>query len=538
MDLSSSSHDVTPAPAHESTTPVVALQGEQVMTYEVNVKCIDGSTTRLEAKSDLTGAQMKELIAKKLDVPADQQRLIFRGRAINDEDVMGSHITESGQTLHMVQRPDAALGNSATGSAVPVPSSTGPTVGQTTMGPQVIQFSTTLPGNFMQGDLARMLSDIILPPFPIPQEANPANPGTGSMERAARGLQASQDAPSSGAFPGSASPSGLPWRDLRRLHTYLSRVLGRSSQYRPALPPRQVPDIQSGDLLAFLEVLHAATSQLGVAISDMQTLLRDGNGPTSRQRLQFTMVLASSGRVMRALSSAMAPDSVLPTSDTAPEPGTEPAIPADFFPNIAAAREDGYLPAASSPPEPASEAGPEDEEDGAVEVAETGEACHSSSAVEPQASSSSEQLHSSQTLDGLIPLLSGTTEAALADMPPSVRSCWEQWTNTEKFSRVIEQAVQPPFSRAYLSGDSTGSHHTPVLPPPEEFLPLRWVRAGGRVQGLREIPEPPDHLSRAYLSAFLRDMGRSVGSDSTYRTVPEVRERYPNLTRITDFVNK
>ncbi|CAK9107150.1 Ubiquitin-like domain-containing protein [Durusdinium trenchii] len=55
------------------------------------------------------------------------------------------------------------------------------------------------------------------------------------------------------------------------------------------------------ELTSFLNQLHAATSQLGVAVSDMQSSV-EHQEQRSRQRLQFTMVLASAGRVFRALS--------------------------------------------------------------------------------------------------------------------------------------------------------------------------------------------------------------------------------------------
>merc|ERR1712079_911331 len=105
------------------------------------------------------------------------------------------------------------------------------------------------------------------------------------------------------------------------------------------------------------------------------------------------------------------------------------------------------------------------------------------------------------------------------------------WTRPEAFRPVIEESMQPPFSEAYLSGDATGSHHTPVWPTPVEFLPLRWRRSAGRVQGLREdqAPEPPEHLSRAYLSAFLRDLGRYLRGNPVYLTLPDAQQRYPHL---------
>jgi len=126
----------------------------------------------------------------------------------------------------------------------------------------------------------------------------------------------------------------------------------------------------------------------------------------------------------------------------------------------------------------------------------------------------------------------------LAGLPAEVRACWERWTRPEAFRPVVEQAVQPPLSRAYVSGDATGSHRAPVLPPPEGFLPLRWERAAGRVEGLQQIPEAPEHLSRAYLSAFMRDLGDYAANNATYASMPEAAERYPHLARLIAFTGR
>lgn len=121
----------------------------------------------------------------------------------------------------------------------------------------------------------------------------------------------------------------------------------------------------------------------------------------------------------------------------------------------------------------------------------------------------------------------------LESMPPEVSACWQSWTRPEVFGRVIQQAVQPPLSESYVEGDATGSHRAPQLPPPMEFLPLRWQRTAGRVDGIGDVPESPEQLSRAYLCAFLRDLGRHTAADATFRSVPNADQRYPNLSRLS-----
>jgi len=75
-------------------------------SYEVNVKAIDGTVTKLHVPSNSSGTELKDLISKRLDVAPDKQRLIIRGHAIKDDDIIRQHVSDNGQTVHLVQRPD------------------------------------------------------------------------------------------------------------------------------------------------------------------------------------------------------------------------------------------------------------------------------------------------------------------------------------------------------------------------------------------------------------------------------------------------
>lgn len=122
----------------------------------------------------------------------------------------------------------------------------------------------------------------------------------------------------------------------------------------------------------------------------------------------------------------------------------------------------------------------------------------------------------------------------LATMPPEVAACWRQWTGASTFRPALVDAAlrSPPLSAAYRSGDTCGSSRV-SLPPPGDLLPLRWRRAGDRAEGFQEdVPEPPEHLSRAYTCAFLRDVGQHIGRDPTFASMPDTRDRYPHLSRL------
>lgn len=440
-------------------------------SFEIKILGIDGSSQRVEVKPDMTGLQLKEVISQKLGISMEQ-RLICRGRAIKDDDLLGAHVTENGQTVHMVQRPPvtvppgstppvtpgaaAALGGRGPMGQPPVP---GPGM-MTSLPPFLEVFHIAVP-DFMGG-----LGPLgpghpghpghpgppgpPMPPTPpgqpAPAGAGPGGPGPpfgvnmpdrmpGGVVQLMQAVEAAQAAwrmdaprpppamvppalatptmrgiplvptgfphpvpphvplpppmapvafgpPAPAAMPpphfpppmpapmhvvlqgfppqglaqvipqmlapeaavpppprgvpgGTRPPETLPWRDLRRLHSHLTVALGRSSGYRPGnLPPDGLAP--QAEMRAFLTSLHAATSQLGVAVSDLiqnsESLM--GDGPPSRQQTQFNLVLGSASRLFRSLSNVMSTShetgtGTAGTTDTAnaARPGEAPPAP-------------------------------------------------------------------------------------------------------------------------------------------------------------------------------------------------------------------
>jgi len=339
------------------------------------------------------------------------------------------------------------------------------------------------------------------------------------------------------------------------------------------LLPANMP---SGEFHAFLGSLISATNQLNVAISDMQASLLDDVGPSPRHRLQFAMALNAAARTLRGVAIAMqsgtesaqaSPSTVgggvgendnLSQGMVVVGPGTDseeervpswvpqgnddgpPMVLSDSSLGQEAVGDDGIAPEVAERVL--------EEEDRMLSPSDAGAVDSSTNEFtrDPDAASAEARAEMlrvltqpfgqlSQSLGpGAVPGAVGAD--AVESLSPQVRECWDRWTRPESFRRVFVQAVQPALSNAYLSGDAAGLHRIPVLPPPAEFLPLRWRRTAARVEGLQQEPEPPEHLSRAYLSAFLRDLGRHVEGNATYRSIPEARERYPHLARLVDFV--
>jgi len=426
----------------------------------------------------------------------------------------------------------------------------------------------------------------------------------------------------SNAVPGAANANlvatdQLPWRDLRRLHQHLGRLLGRSSHNR-TIPP---PFMPGGELNAFLTMLVGATTQLSVAISDLQASYLDGTFAQPRYRLQLAMALVAAARTLRGMATVLQSgplhdtqaastsegSAVQPSGEQTPAPqaGTEQAPtsqasePNPRSPSSGSEEDNGreiegaidgmevrvgddeVLEVFLDPLEDVFPAGPHgtviaatDGSDQAAEMLQQlmGQLATPASAQfgmapvvgqvnlnhlmtsVPEEPDEDEE-NQEEDYDAANELLSSVvgqanlssqpsqqrqplqqqTDDALSEMPPEVAAAWHRWTKSDTFAHVVAQANQPVFSHAYVSGDSTGSHRLPQLPEPEQFLPLRWDRTVARMEDSVEPPEPPEHLSRAYLSAFLRDLGHHLQGNSAFRNEPEAAERFPHLHRVEQF---
>jgi hypothetical protein len=74
------------------------------MAITVTVKTLDDSSFSLAISPTITVQELKQLIVGEAGVPADRQRLIFRGRTLmNDERLDSCHV-DDGHTIHLVAR--------------------------------------------------------------------------------------------------------------------------------------------------------------------------------------------------------------------------------------------------------------------------------------------------------------------------------------------------------------------------------------------------------------------------------------------------
>ncbi|CAA7403458.1 unnamed protein product [Spirodela intermedia] len=69
----------------------------------VHVRCSNGSKFSVLVSLDSTVRSFKAIVAEKSDVPAEQQRLIYKGRILKDEQTLESYGLEPDHTVHLVR---------------------------------------------------------------------------------------------------------------------------------------------------------------------------------------------------------------------------------------------------------------------------------------------------------------------------------------------------------------------------------------------------------------------------------------------------
>ncbi|KAK7283777.1 hypothetical protein RIF29_13523 [Crotalaria pallida] len=74
------------------------------MKAPLNIKTLDSRIFSFQVDKNVLVSSFKEKIANETGVPANRQRLIFRGRVLKDEHILSEYHLENGHTLHLVER--------------------------------------------------------------------------------------------------------------------------------------------------------------------------------------------------------------------------------------------------------------------------------------------------------------------------------------------------------------------------------------------------------------------------------------------------
>ncbi|XP_058098518.1 ubiquitin domain-containing protein DSK2b-like isoform X2 [Magnolia sinica] len=84
----------------------------------VHIRCSNGSKFSVQTGLDATVGDFKSVLAGSCDVPAQQQRLIYKGRILKDDQTLESYGLEADHTVHLVRGAASPEASTNTASAV------------------------------------------------------------------------------------------------------------------------------------------------------------------------------------------------------------------------------------------------------------------------------------------------------------------------------------------------------------------------------------------------------------------------------------
>ncbi|XWS67624.1 hypothetical protein CRYUN_Cryun04dG0021700 [Craigia yunnanensis] len=93
----------------------------------INIRCSNGTKFTVRTSLESNVGSFKAVLAQNCDIPADQQRLIYKGRILKDDQILQSYGLQADHTVHMVRGfapssstpPPAATTNVATSNTTP-----------------------------------------------------------------------------------------------------------------------------------------------------------------------------------------------------------------------------------------------------------------------------------------------------------------------------------------------------------------------------------------------------------------------------------
>ncbi|XP_074275769.1 ubiquitin domain-containing protein DSK2a-like [Silene latifolia] len=100
--------------AAATTTTATATVGDEV---SVNIRCSNNTKFSVTTSLESTVANFKAVVAQSSDVPADQQRLIYKGRILKDDHTLASYGLQADHTIHMVRGFAPSAANTPSGTA-------------------------------------------------------------------------------------------------------------------------------------------------------------------------------------------------------------------------------------------------------------------------------------------------------------------------------------------------------------------------------------------------------------------------------------
>ncbi|KAK2565824.1 Large proline-rich protein BAG6 [Acropora cervicornis] len=111
---------------------------------KISVKTLDSQTKNFTVSDAIKVKEFKEYIASEVNIPADKQRLIFRGKVLQDDKLL-SEYGANGCVIHLVERkPQTGGGSSQDGPGSSSSSSTGHSH-DGSLGPNIVMGAFSMP---------------------------------------------------------------------------------------------------------------------------------------------------------------------------------------------------------------------------------------------------------------------------------------------------------------------------------------------------------------------------------------------------------
>ncbi|KAK9052087.1 hypothetical protein SSX86_028715 [Deinandra increscens subsp. villosa] len=114
----------------------MGVEGELTQSVDsaeinLNIRCSNGNKFSVRATLRSTILAFKDLLARNCDVPANQQRLIYKGRILKDDQTLDSYGLQADHTIHMVRgsAPAPTTGAPGAGTANTPSQGAGPNEG-------------------------------------------------------------------------------------------------------------------------------------------------------------------------------------------------------------------------------------------------------------------------------------------------------------------------------------------------------------------------------------------------------------------------
>lgn len=211
----------------------------------INIRCSNGSKFSVRVRLEATVAEFKAVLAGSCDIPAEQQRLIYKGRILKDDQTLASYGLQADHTVHMVRGFAPAASN-------PPPAATPDVVNPTTAAgaaPGVIPTegvglgASLFPGlglNALGGNRSSGLFGAGLPEFEQVQQQLTQNP---NMMRELMNMPAIQSLMNNPELMRSLIMNNPQMREIIDRNPELAHVLNDPSILRQTLEAARNPEL-------------------------------------------------------------------------------------------------------------------------------------------------------------------------------------------------------------------------------------------------------------------------------------------------------